>query len=306
MLGDIATNVEPIGFIDIERTTFLEVIGFSRARASTLLSSVIERLDRMQRVESGRAVTLGQAWRFGISPHAPYTVSPDLLRQLIDLAKIRKLPVAMHLAESADELEFLAAGTGPFVELLEERSMWDAAAVPRGSRPIDYLRLLADAPRALVIHGNYLSAEEHQFLAGHAERMSLVYCPRTHTYFDHEPRPLVDLLSAGVRVALGTDSRASNPDLDFLAEMRHVARLHPSIDPHDVLRMGTLAGAEALGCASDVGSLTPGKLANLVVVPISADRRAAATSTLEALLAGNEAPSAVWVGGKRVQETNPP
>ena len=62
-------------------------------------------------------------------------------------------------------------------------------------------------------------------------------------------------------MALGTDSRASNPDLNLLAEMRHVARMHPTIDPHDVLRMGTLTGAEALGRAEDVGSLAAGKLA---------------------------------------------
>ena len=86
------------------------------------------------------------------------------------------------------------------------------------------LRMLADAPRALVIHGNYLDDEELAFLAANRERMSLVYCPRTHAYFEHPPYPLAKHLKLGVRVALGTDSRASNPDLDLLAEMRHVAQ----------------------------------------------------------------------------------
>ena len=97
----------------------------------------------------------------------------------------------------------LRDGTGPFQELLEERSMWDAEAIPRGSRPLDYLRMLAEAPRALVIHGNYLDAEERAFLAEHADRMSLVYCPRTHAYFGHPPYPLAELLAAGVQRGAG-------------------------------------------------------------------------------------------------------
>ena len=80
----------------------------------------------------------------GISPHAPYTVSPELLRRLIAESQQRGLPVAMHVAESREELEFLQTGTGPFQELLDERSMWDAEAVPRG---IAAARLFAVAGR---------------------------------------------------------------------------------------------------------------------------------------------------------------
>ena len=126
----------------------------------------------------------------GISPHAPYTVHPGLLKRLVALAVEKKLPVAMHLAESREELELLATGTGPFRDLLVDRSMWDTEAIPLGSTPLDYLRTLAEAPRALVIHGNNLSDEEIGFLAAHRERMSVVYCPRTHAYFGHDPYPL--------------------------------------------------------------------------------------------------------------------
>ena len=142
--------------------------------------------------------------------------------------------------------------------------------------------------------------QERAFLAEHAERMSLVYCPRTHAYFAHPPYPLAELLAAGVRVALGTDSRASNPDLDLLAEMRHVAQSHPTIDPHDILRMGTLNGAEALGRAGDVGSLATGKIANMIALPLSPDARGRPDELLEEILAGAEPPSAVWVRGELV------
>jgi cytosine/adenosine deaminase-related metal-dependent hydrolase len=288
-LGDIAVGgVDEYVDTMVDLMLFGEVIGFSRTRAASALLALHERLD---------AFAAKTDLQVGISPHSPYTVSPDLLSELIALAGERGLPVAMHLAESAEELELLDRGTGPFQELLEERSMWDAAAIPRGSRPIDYLRLLAEAPRAIVIHGNYLDDEEHSFLAANAARMSLVYCPRTHSYFRHPPYPLPQLLAAGVRVALGTDSRASNPDLDLLAEMRHVARAFQTIEPNAILRLGTLAGAEALGRGTEVGSITPGKFANLVAVPLPEDARGNANEMLNALLDRAESPCGVWFRG---------
>jgi cytosine/adenosine deaminase-related metal-dependent hydrolase len=269
----------------------LEVIGFSRARVDSAFAATIERLDLLsQRVKL----------RVDISPHAPYTVSPVLFRRLVELASDRTLLVATHLAESEEELQLLANGAGPFQELLDERSMWDAEAIPRGSRPLDYLRILAEAPRALVIHGNYLDAEEHAFLAANSDRMSLVYCPRTHAYFEHPTYPLPALLENGVRVALGTDSRASNPDLDLLAEMRHVAALFPSTDPQTVLRMGTLAGAEALGCDAEVGSIMSGKMANLIAIPLQPQGAHSAEDALSEILASDKRPCRIWIRGDTV------
>jgi cytosine/adenosine deaminase-related metal-dependent hydrolase len=288
-LGEI-TAVESTAYRGHDLALFIEVTGFSRARAESAWDMAAARLDNLERTSPDA--------RLGISPHAPYTVSPLLLQRLIELACERSLPVAMHLAESAEELEFLRAGTGAFQDLLVERSMWDAEAVPMGSRPLDYLRLLAGAPRSLVIHGNYLDHEERAFLACHRERMSLVYCPRTHEYFRHPPYPLAELLHAGVRVALGTDSRASNPDLDLLAEVRHVARSHRTIDPHEALHMAARAGAEALGLDDEVGSITPGKLANLIALPIRDAAGKTPDEVLAAILADQCQPNAVWLRGR--------
>jgi cytosine/adenosine deaminase-related metal-dependent hydrolase len=294
-IGEIArcdTNAYPR--IDGDLSLFLEVIGFSRARAESAYAALLEILSAL---EANRGA------RIGLSPHAPYTVSPELLRRLVSLAGKRGMPVAMHLAESAAEVEFLASGMGPFQELLAERGMWDTEAIPRGSRPMDYLRLLAEAPRALVIHGNYLDEEERAFLAANGKRMSLVYCPRTHAHFAHAPYPLVELLETGVRVALGTDSRASNPDLDLLAEMRFVAQAFSQVDPLEVLRMGTLVGAEALRCAADAGSITPGKLANLVAVAMPEDVRCQPKESLGEIFAGHQVPCAVWHRGTAWTQT---
>jgi cytosine/adenosine deaminase-related metal-dependent hydrolase len=273
---------------------FAEVIGFSGARADSAYASLIQTLNSLL-ASSGAEV--------GISPHAPYTVSPQLLRQLVSLAKRRVLTLAMHLAESEEELTLLDAGTGPFQELLEERSMWDASAIPRASRPMDYLRVLAEAPRALVIHGNYLSEVEHEFMATNSEHMSLVYCPRTHAYFRHPRYPLEDLLRKNVRVAVGTDSRASNPDLSLLAEMQYVANEFPALPRHKLLHMATLAGAEALGREAAIGSITPGKLANLVAIPLPSHARGPADELLNAVLSNDNKPSGVWLNGNPINSS---
>ena len=210
----------------------------------------------------------------GAQPACAYSVHPDLVRGLADLARERGAPLAMHLAESPEELELLATGGGPFRTLLEELQAWAPGAIPLGARVLDYLRVLATAPRAVIVHGNYLAADEIEFLAANADRMSVVYCPRTHARFGHPRYPLAKLLAAGVPIALGTDSRASNPDLSLLTEMRFVARQHPEVASETILSMGTSNGARALGYGDELGTLAVGSRANLAVVPL-AEREAA-------------------------------
>jgi aminodeoxyfutalosine deaminase len=296
-IADIATaDTIPSLDIPLSLAMLLEVIGFSRARAASSLAAIEQRLDSFRKASS-RTDNL----ELGISPHAPYTVSPELLRQLVALASKNNLPVAMHLAESREEVQLLNSGDGPFRELLEERSMWDANAIPRGSRPADYLRILAEATRSLVIHGNYLSDAERLFLAERANRMTLIYCPRTHAYFEHPPYPLAEALAAGVRVAIATDSRASNPDLDMLAELRYAAKIHPRVSPDNLLRMATLDAAHALGCASNTGSLTSGKRADLVALPIPSGTSGSPDDVLAALYSAESPKRRTWLAGQEWQ-----
>ncbi len=261
-LGEIATNGWTREALEAGRcdlNVFFELIGLAADRVEPRLADAENFVARA--LEAGR-------WQGGLSPHAPYSVHPELLVGLVRLAAANNLPVAMHVAESPEELELLASGAGPFQELLMSLGAWDPDALLLGSGPREYLRILATAPRALVIHGNYLNDDDRNFLAEHAQRMSLVFCPRTHAFFKHAPYPLEAALTAGVRMAVGTDSRASNPDLDLLAELRFVARHFPALPPATVLRMGTLSGAESLGRSADVGSLEEGKLANLAIVAL--------------------------------------
>lgn len=237
-------------------------------------------------------------WQPGLSPHSPYSVHPELLAAVIALSAAEKIPLATHLAESQEELELLRTGTGPLRTLLEEFGAWDAMAVRPTTRPMDYLRLLARAHRTLVIHGNYLDDEEMALLGTNAERMAVVYCPRSHAWFGRSPYPLEKMLAAGCVVALGTDGRGSSPDLSMLAELRFAARRHPAVSPAGILQMGTLLGAKALGRDKEIGSLEPGKRADLAIVALP-NRDAA--DPHELLFDSAEPVVACYCGGQHVE-----
>jgi aminodeoxyfutalosine deaminase len=240
--------------------------------------------------------TLAQI-RPALSPHAPYTVHPELLAKLVDLGQRFQVPLAMHLAESREEIELLQTGSGAFRELLERLQSWDPRADARYPRALDYLEQLARAPHALVIHGNYLDQAELDFLADRANTMAVVYCPRTHHFFDHPPYPLARMLAMNITMALGTDSRASNPDLSLFDEMRFVAQNHRQVKPSKTLELGTIAGTRALGLDQQMGTLEPGKLANFVVVQLGADE---ASDPHELLFAPATRVMQTWLGGQCV------
>jgi cytosine/adenosine deaminase-related metal-dependent hydrolase len=269
-VGEIATPSWPEEIINaapLHFTVFAELLGLAPERIEPLWQLARDHLAAGQRVEC--------EWVPGLSPHAPYTVHPELLARVCQLSAEEHFPVAMHLGESIEEIELLLSGSGAMAEFLEQMNALPRNVIRRGSRPLDYLQLLAQAKRALVIHGNFLSDEEIAFLGERSERMSVVYCPRTHAYFCGGDHPLPKMLAANVNVCLGTDSRASNPDLRLWEEMRFVARRHLAVTLDGVLYLGTQAGADALGLGERFGSIAPGKSARLTVVKLTEKNNAA-------------------------------
>lgn len=246
---------------------FDEVLGLQpEARASQMA-------DATQHVCHGRELAQGAVncwpdWWPGLSPHAPYSVGRELFADVVSLARESNCPVAMHLAETREELELLESGTGPLAELFAEWGLWRLGQRAAFRSPREVLEQLLSLSRVLIIHGNYLSDRELDLLAGR-DQFSVVYCPRTHSYFQHDRYPLVELKRRGIRVALGTDSRASNPDLSLLSEVRHVAALHPEVAPAELIEMATRNGAEALGLGHLFGTITPHRRAVFCVLPMS-------------------------------------
>ncbi|MCL2744104.1 MAG: amidohydrolase family protein [Planctomycetaceae bacterium] len=205
--------------------------------------------------------TSQQAERFyGLSPHAPHTVCPALL----EFAVKQNVPVAMHLAESPEEIQLLKTHSGALLDFMRKADAdYDPKHILQNgsqpSSPMDYLRLLSEAPKAFIIHGNYLQDEELQFLAQYRETMSVVYCPRSHSYFGYDKYPLKNMLDLGVNVLLGTDSTASSPDLSILNEIRFASSLHTEVPLEKFFSMATFASAAALGIENEFGTLEEGR-----------------------------------------------
>jgi len=258
--GDAATaaTAEELRII-----AFAETLGLRSERANQTFQAAEDWIRQsMSRRSLGRNIS------FGYSPHAPYSTSLELVDRCVSQACRFRLPLAMHLAESREELQLLDEGRGPFREVLESLGAWQADAFPQPGGVGECLKRLARAPRCLVVHGNYLTDDQITFLATQPQ-MSVIFCPRTHAFFQHDPYPLSRLLEAGVRVGLGTDSRASNPDLKLWEEVRHVLATVPAVTVESVLKMATLWGADALG-QSDCGRLAVGARPGLWTLPTSA------------------------------------
>ena len=253
LLGDISGNGaswDELAAAPIRAVVFREMLGLTKERAAQSWAETDQWL---------AAHPATPTCRPGISPHAPYSVRSSLFFA----ASSRGVPAAVHLSESTAERELLGHRRGPFVPFLQELGVWDPDGLAEDAEHI--VRLFNGPSPALFIHCNYLPSDTPIPPNG-----SIVYCPRTHAAFGHPPHPFRDFLARGIRVALGTDSLASNPDLDLLAEARFLQQEYSDLGGATLLRMATLSGAEALGWSDETGSLDAGKMADLVVLALPA------------------------------------
>lgn len=225
-------------------------------------------------------------WSDGVSPHAPYTVSGELWDALARRVRRRRLAVAIHWAETPEERAWLEEGSGPFAALL--------ARSPRrsGLDAIEAAGLLG--PRTALIHGNDATAAERERIA--RSGATLVHCPGTHAWFGREPFDARAWRAAGVPLALGTDSLASNDRLDMRREMALFRAAHPDVAPRDVLAAATSAGARAIGHRDRLGTLAPGAWADLAAHSGPGD---GADERLDAITRGLGRAVGIWVAGRR-------
>ena len=257
-IGEIATASHPAaGHAGPLVRVFRETLGLLPVAMAAARSSLLRDLDRMN----------SEGTRTGISPHAPYSVAEPLGRQVVGEAVRRRLPVMMHLAESRDEAELLATGGGAFRTLLEQLGAWQPDSPPRLLTLADWISLLARAPRGVVVHGTVLPEDGIALarLARHRDRLCVAVCPRTTLALSGRLPPVEAFRAAGIRVAIGTDSRASNPDLSVLAECRALVDGGVA-SPAEALARATRHGAWALAFERRCGMLAPGRLADLAIL----------------------------------------
>ena len=238
--------------------------------------------------------------RMGLSPHAPYSTRPELLRLAGRLARKRGWRVCTHVAESEQEFEMFRHARGAMYDWLR-RNDRDNADCGRGSpvRHLERQQLLGE--NLLAIHVNVLARGDAQLLGRHG--VHVVHCPRSHDYFRHPPFQLRRLAGAGVNICLGTDSLATvrkigrqKLALDMFEEMRALAAKEPALSPEDILRMATVNGAQALGMAGKIGEISPRAQADLIAIPFQGPK----ADAYAAVLAHTGPVSAAMIDGRWV------
>ena len=271
----------------------LRVVSFGEVIAMGTIRGRLS--ERLQRAADGAYES--EYLTIGVSPHSPYTVESDGIRACVETAERLELRMCMHLAETPEEVEYAERGGGLCREYLERMHVWDDLTVCPKMPPVPLAYSCGVLDRRTVLaHCNYVSASDINLFA--ANGVHVVYCPRTHSAFGHEPHSFREMLAAGVNVCVGTDSLASNPSLSVLDEIRCLRRIYPEVAGGTLLEMATMRGADALGLGSVVGSLSVGKSADITVIPLEAE---GSTDPIENLLASSLNPAATFVRGKRVR-----
>lgn len=294
-------EVEPFLDHPLRSVVFHEALGFPAAGAAEALREAEEWLDSAEAVIADAGAT---HVRPGLAAHAPYSTSPQLIRGIALLARRRGVPFSIHLAETREEAAFLRSGAGPFRHLLEELGRWEPGWSPPGTGPIEYAAALGllgpEGPAGCAVHCNYLEPGDAERIR--AGRLVPTWCPGSHLFFGHEPHPAAELIAAGIPVAVGTDSPASNAGLTMLREVRLAAAACPGTDPWEWVRAGTLTAARALGLEATCGSLEPGRSADLQVLEgVTEEDRERTADPLAALLGANLRVRLLLVQGKPVR-----
>ena len=237
------------------------------------LIDVQPRLSAADMIEGALAAFQGkESWLggFGLSPHAPYTASAELLHHTAAVARQNKLQVTMHVAEAHAEMEMFHDGRGTLFELLRSlgRPMDDCG---KGKTPLAVVldhEVLDE--RWIVVHLNELTEDDFARIEG-GPRFHIAHCPRSSRYFRHRPFALRRLLDLGFNVCLGTDSLASNSSLSLFAEMQTLRDAHPWLAQERILEMATVNGAQALNQAQALGKIRAGFQADLIALPIESE-----------------------------------
>jgi cytosine/adenosine deaminase-related metal-dependent hydrolase len=203
----------------------------------------------------------------GISPHAPYSVSAELYMRAAALARKRRMLLATHLAETRAEVRLLEDGTGEFMDFLIARDVLPEGWRPPKLSPVRFLDSMGIlGPLSVLIHCNYLDQESIRTIQKAGS--SVVYCPRSHAFFGHDKHPAHQLLDAGITVALGTDSLASNSSLSVFDEMRFLFKKRKDFTPEEIFQMATRNGAAALNASRVLGRLKRGYCADMAVLEL--------------------------------------
>lgn len=243
--------------LPFRQTLFLEVLGF--------LSSLVE--EKVKGLESALKQNMNQTGltRWGLAPHAPYSVSPSLFREVKRLALNYKCPLACHVAEIPEELQLLQYGSGDIKALLVELGMYDEDWIAPATSPAKYLDSIEVLESMVAVHLNLADADLKLLKS---RKVKAVFCPQSTRWFRRKKyMPVRDLLDHKMVVGLGTDSLASSESLNFLDELRTAEEMLPDVTREELLYMATRGGAETVGM--NCGVVEKGASADLIGFRVS-------------------------------------
>jgi 5-methylthioadenosine/S-adenosylhomocysteine deaminase len=253
---DVGAGWEAMLALGLQGVAYQEVFGPAEDAAPSALINLKQKVESLRKQETATQ-------RVGISPHAPYTVSKSLYTGVRDYARREQLRMTAHIAESEDETVFVRDGGGLFAARHQARNI---PVVARHCLPVAYLDQLGLlGPDMLLVHA--IETEAADILRLRDSGTFVVHCPKSNAFLGHRVARIAEMHSKGVRLALGTDSTASNDSIDMFAEMRLTQGLQ-GLSFEDVFRMATIDGARALGLEGSLGSLEAGKRADFAVVAL--------------------------------------
>lgn len=287
VIGDIANgwaSVAPLAASELRAVVFHELLGFDVDPAVEVVARARERA----------LGATGDRVSVTLAAHAPYSTSPALLREIaVAVQDLTPCIMSVHVGESPDETEFLATGGGAWRQVLERLGRWTPSWQPPGAGPVAYLDALGVLTRdTLVVHATQCSEADFARIA--AAGAAVVTCPRSNVWVGVGVPPVAAMVASGVRLAIGTDSLASNASLDVFAEMRALRDLAPGVPARRWLEAATLGGARALRYDRDYGTLEIGKRADILRVALAGPVATAAEVEAE-LVAGVGPARLEWV-----------
>jgi len=262
-------GLQAIAEMGMPAVIYFEAVGIDDRNLSDLV------VDMLEQLKSAESVAKARNLKVGLSPHSPYTLSSEALKICSEISKEYDLPLSVHLSETKSEVELVKDGTGPLADALSRRLKLDIIKNGgSGKLPAEFLDGFGLLTNSLIAaHGVWLSDAEIELMKERGA--SVAVCPTSNELLKTGDAPVGKFIEHGLRFGIGTDSIASNPEIDLLLEARKLRSLlekqpgatggRSLVSPKEIIKMITIDAANLLGYGNELGSIEPGKRADFVI-----------------------------------------